>query len=206
MNTIVPNLLDPHIREFCFEIMPSAKPRFVAIVPEDGCEPLNCFNNVQRKVEIAGGRIQFGWAIWEWPRVYVEAEHHAVYAPADEREWIDLTPDQDGETHRLFIPDDSAVYDFENEGIRRDNLRKALSDDPLVRNFFSNAKAITAILNTIHGIGEVHVDFATAQRIHNLEDEKRKLIFDIGMKYTARNQRCFCGSGEKFKRCHGRAR
>lgn len=94
-----------HVLRFCRTLVPAARPLVVPILPRDGCELLDCFNNARRQVARDGGRIQLGWAIWEWAHVYVEAEHHAVYDPGNGQPWVDLTPSVDGETVRLFLAD-----------------------------------------------------------------------------------------------------
>jgi hypothetical protein len=109
-----PKATAPHVRAFCERISPGSKPVRLAIQPEPRCLPRECFSNVRQKVEKEGGRIRYGWAIWEWPRVFIEAEHHAVYE-APNGSWHDLTPlpPDDPESARLFLPDDAAVYDFD---------------------------------------------------------------------------------------------
>ncbi len=194
----------PQILRFCRRISNEAAPILLAIVPEEDCAPLDCFNNARKKVTRSGGRIVLGWAIWEWPGVYVEAEHHAVYEPAPGEPWRDLTPAQIPEiTTRLFLADSSADYDFENEGIRRDNHRLALKNDPLIQQFFRSAQRRNEIMNSIPGVGEVKVSPALARMVQSSEVENAHLTMALAMKYTPRNARCFCGSGEKFKRCHG---
>ncbi|MGJ0532785.1 hypothetical protein [Methylocystis sp.] len=67
------------------------------------------------------------------------AEHHAVYDSDSGEEWQDITPSQvEDISHRLFLPDDSATYDFDKEGIRRNNCRLTLTDDILVQQFFKS--------------------------------------------------------------------
>lgn len=107
---------------------------------------------------------------------------------------------------RLFLPDSTAAYDFENEGVRRDNHRQALTKDPLVARFFESARRHSEIMNSIPGIGEVQVTPAVARELQSVEYENAQITMALAMKYTPRNARCFCGSGEKFKRCHGQAR
>lgn len=194
-----------HVLRFCRSLAPGVRPQVVPILPQDRCEPLECFNNVRRQVSRDGGRIQLGWAIWEWPRVYIEAEHHVVYDPGDGQPWVDVTPSVDGETVRLFLPDDRATYDFENEGVRRDNIRHALNGDPNIRQLFSVSERLNEIMNSIPGVGEVKVPVSVARNIAALEEAKIQLIFQIGMKHTGRNETCFCRSGLKFKKCHGQA-
>jgi hypothetical protein len=201
-----PESISDQVRKLCARTSPDREPVSLPIRPDPDCEPLDCFEYVRRKVQREGGRIQCGWAIWEWPRVFVEAEHHAVYEPANGPPWVDITPSTFPEVRRLFLPDDTATYDFENEGILRDNIRLALSDDPLIQQFFNAAKDRLAILNAIPGIGQVSADALTAARLSAIEREQTRLIVALGMKYTSQGAPCFCGSGQKFKRCHGESR
>jgi hypothetical protein len=144
----------------------AAEPNFITITPEPSCDPNDCFECIRRKVTREGGRIQFGWSIWEWPHVYIEAEHHAVYEPPAGSPWKDITPAPSAEIrHPLFLPDNDATYDFESEGILRDNKRLALNDDPLIQELFAVAEKRVAILNSIPGVGAVCMDLETAQSL-----------------------------------------
>src|SRR5262250_2505520 len=117
-----PDTISPQVLDLCRGINPAAEPSFITITPEPGCVPNDCFECIKRKVAREGGRIQLGWSIWELPRVYVQAEHYAVYEPPAGPPWRDITPSALPEIRRrLFLPDDTAMYDFRNEGIRRDN-------------------------------------------------------------------------------------
>ena len=176
------------------------------IAPEPDCEPLDCFNNVRRKLEREGGRIQFGYAIWTWPHVLLEAEHHAVYEPPPGGDWRDITPARDPSIkRRLFLPDDTATYDFENEGVRKDNIRLALSNEPLIADFIAAAEERARIYNSIPGIGQVTTGAAILARIRAAEYAQAQAQFQLAMKHTGPNDPCFCESGRKFKRCHGRS-
>lgn len=199
-----PKTIDAAVSRLCAAINPEARPVYLEIKPDPDSESLDCFHNVRRKAEREGGEIQLGWAIWTWPRVFVEAEHHAVYL-SPEGQLIDTTPPQaHGITRRLFLPDAAAVYDFANEGVRRDNIRHALSNDPLIRSFFSAAERRTAILNAIPGIGMIAVDERIARQIAAAEEAVAQIQVQLAAKYTKPNDPCICGSGTKFKRCHGR--
>jgi SEC-C motif len=199
-----PDSISADVLDLCDRINPGVKPEYIIITPEEGCAANNCFDCVRQKVARNGGRIQFGWSIWKWPRVCVQAEHHAVYEPASGPPWLDITPSQGLEViRRLFLPDDRAVYDFGNEGTRRDNKRLALNNDPLIKEFFAAAEKRVAILNSIPGKGSIVIDGDTARRLSAAEEEKKRLVYSLGMKYTSQNALCFCSSGKKFKRCHG---
>ncbi|RFB88926.1 hypothetical protein B5K11_26200 [Rhizobium leguminosarum bv. trifolii] len=118
--------------------------------------------------------------------------------------WIDNTPSSlKNITHRLFVRDDTATYDFDNEGIRRDNQRHALARDPLIQAFFDSAKEYNKAMDRLLGIGEIQVSGPVARHIQMLQMENARLTVQLAMKYTPRNARCFCGSGRKFKQCHG---
>jgi hypothetical protein len=194
---------EQRVQVFCKTIS-SFSPILMAVAPRPDCEPLDCFFNVRRQVEKFGGEIRFGWSIWEWPRVYLEAEHHAVYDPGDGSPWVDVTPAPDRESYRLFLPDEAATYDFDRPGLRRDNIRKAISADPAIKEYFALSEEKTRMLNLVPGIGEVSVPESFARSLMYLEQRRGELSYRIGMKHTPRNAVCFCGSGQKFKHCHGR--
>jgi hypothetical protein len=196
--------LNPRTKEFCARIRSGARPQLMIIQPEPGCEPNNCFFSVRERVRRDGGRIQLGWAIWEWPRVYLEAERHAVFAPADGSPWLDISPAPGPEiTTRLFLPDDAAAeYDFANDGVRENIIREALAADDRIRAFFRLAEQIEELLNSHPGLGEITLKGENAIHFQRLQREQSSLMFALAMEYTPWNAPCFCGSGKKFKKCH----
>lgn len=156
MATKTPTAITESITKFIrTQIGVQAEPEFLAISPCPGCLPADCFLNVKKEMERNGGRIQFGWVIWEWPNVYIEAEHHAVYQPRDSSTIIDITPCMQGNARRLFVPDNSAQWDYENEGVLRDNIRFALVEDPIVDELFKSADKMSAFKNELPGVGKI---------------------------------------------------
>ena len=203
----VPSSITAEILDLCRELNAAAAPTFIRITSAPGADVNDCFATVRRKVEGEGGRIQFGWAIWEWPNVFIEAEHHAVYEPPGGPPWLDISPAPQPEiARRLFLPDDTATYDFKDEGIRRDNVRRALTDDPLIQEFFRLAEERTTILNGVPGIGVVTLEGAGAERFQRNQQRSAEIQFQLAIKYTPQGAPCPCGSGLKFKRCHGQPR
>jgi hypothetical protein len=92
----------------------------------------DCFKDVERQVAENGGEIIYGWQIWEWPRMMIEGEFHAVWrSPGGEI--IDITIKPDGEERILFIPDPTRVY----SGRQLDNIRLALWDYHLVHEYIA---------------------------------------------------------------------
>jgi len=180
----------------------------MVIQPESGWEPNECFLCVRERVRRDGGRIQLGWSIWEWPGVCLEAERHAVFAPADDSPWLDISPSPVPEiTTRLFLPDDAAAeYDFANDGVREDNIREALAADDRIKDLFRLAEQKSALLNSLPGFGKITLKGENAihfQRLQRLQREQSSLIEALAMEYTPRNAPCFCRSGKEFGKCHG---
>jgi hypothetical protein len=205
--TGTPTSITSTVLDFCRHVNPAGLPLYVTITPAKGCRANDCFGCVKEKLERDGGRIQFGWAIWEWPGVYIEAEHHAVYDSQTGPPLLDITPSQLSQVRRrLFLPDDNAFYDFENEGVRRDNIRSALTDDVLIQQFFAAASEKSRVWNTVPGVGVVSLDRETCERLERLERDLGRVFYDLAIKYTPRGALCFCDSGKKFKRCHGQSR
>ncbi len=199
-----PDTISAPVQELCRQINPHAAPIFLTIKADPGCVPNDCFDCVRRKIAREGGRIQFGWCIWEWPRVFIEAEHHAVYEPPTGPPWLDISPAaQPPATRRLFLSDDAATYAIENEDTRRDNVRRALTDDPLVQEFFRLAEERNAILNAIPGVGKVTLQGEAATRFQRNHQRAAEIEFQLALKNSPQGAPCPCGSGLKFKRCHG---
>jgi hypothetical protein len=121
--------------------------------------------------------------LWEWPRVFIEAEHHAVYEPAQGLAWVDITPCAEGSRQRLFLPDDNATYDFRDEQIRRDNIRMALSDDPDIDEFFKAARRRTDFYNRLPGVGMVPISRLEQREFEKLDRRVARAVDTLGAKY-----------------------
>ena len=59
--------------------------------PLPEAEEMDCFVNVEQAIAKNGGRAVYGWAIWQVPGVYIEAEFHCVWEN-DAGEMLDVTP------------------------------------------------------------------------------------------------------------------
>lgn len=116
--TTPPAITDP-VKDFASKLGSEA-PRFVLVVND----PLGlygwCSDGVLEKMKNAGGAIRFGWNIWEWPRVLLTGEFHAVWDdPAGEL--IDITPKPHGETRIVFVADPTYPenFDFDKRPLNR---------------------------------------------------------------------------------------
>jgi hypothetical protein len=181
--TVPSTITDQVIALIKTKLNPSAKPQYVTITPGPGCMPSDCFANVQKRIAKEGGGIQFGWAVWEWPGVYLEAEHHAVYVPPDSTSFIDITPCTERSSRRLFVPHDTATWDFENEGVLRDNLRFALIDDPLVDDLFKAAARRVAFMNELPGVGMIKIHASEDKTLQKLVNRVARASEALAEKY-----------------------
>lgn len=157
-----------HVRDFCHDVAPGISPVLVVVSPRLGCQILECFHNVKNEINRVGGRIMFGWAIWEWPGIMIEAEHHSVLADNDSCTLIDVTPCQIDSPQRCFLQDNSATFDFNSAGIRLVNIRRPLIDDPDVMEFISSADCYDRFMNEIPGYGNMTLTGRQAQEFKNI--------------------------------------
>lgn len=100
--TTPPAISEP-IRDFCAHLEPNAEPIYVDHLQDDDADMGRCYVNVAAFCKRFGGEIQPGWAIWELPRIYMTAEHHAVVKLADGT-LRDITPQLGNEKRILFLP------------------------------------------------------------------------------------------------------
>jgi hypothetical protein len=198
VNTITPEKITGQVMRLCEIILPSAKPAYVPVHTHRDCALNECFLNVRAAVSHAGGTIAFGWVIWIWPRVLIEAEHHAVWELPDGR-LVDITPKAHGEQRILFLRDDRATFDF--EGLRRrDNVRLPLSSNPAVRTYIDASAALVALIEA-HSVGrEIAFDRQEIQPIADRVLRAQHTIYDLFLKAS---DLCTCGSQRQVRKCCG---
>ncbi|MCZ7555770.1 MAG: SEC-C domain-containing protein [Bacteroidia bacterium] len=198
-----PLLISDAILGFCRKIVPGEEPIYVDVRPVKDGERMDCFPIVEKWIEKKGGCAAYGWLIWELPTVYVEAEFHSMWESEDGT-LLDLTPKIFGCNTVLFLRDRNMRY----ENKQTDNIRLALMDHAAVHTLLAMAAREFEIMNRgdrakMHGeielIGVEAEEFKNVhyKRIQALE-EIRKLIPSM-----SRNDLCICGSGKKYKKCHG---
>jgi SEC-C motif-containing protein len=172
----------------------------------------DCYANVRASVERDGGRMQHGWAVWQHAHLFIEAERHAVHAPGEGMQWLDRTPHTlpDGNQCAtiLFIANDDAMYDFDAP-ILRDNVRVPLVDDSRVSRALKMFSESTDVMNSVPGVN-VALPAAVSKRVLQLQSRAALLLAEAMQpvrptkaKKVGRNDPCPCGSGKKYKKCHG---
>ena len=188
--TTTPVRISEQVVRFCKRLDPRQTPIFVPVIPSLGIRADHCFYDVQRKVRVEGGRVQYGWTIWEKPGVLLEAEFHAIWVSPN-NELIDVTPKVDGEQQILFLPDTDRVW----EGEMVDNVRFLLLDNDYTRQLIRYSEARFRLRKKHWRDGESVIPFDEVQQF-----ERQYGMHNVKL---GRNDPCYCGSGKKYKKCHG---
>ncbi len=195
--TKTPEQISYFIKKCCKKIVPYVNLVWVQVNPEGWCQQNECFNNVKEKVMRDGGSIQYGWNIWEWKNVFVEAEFHSVWHYNNDL--IDITPKMNNENKILFLIDDIRNYN----GRRIDNMRFPLSKDRVITDYIKIAQILfNFIENGSHDDDPLISTFNRddAKTISMLKDSLQKMLYE-GL---TENDPCFCGSIKKYKNCHSK--
>lgn len=198
MHTRTPSVVDKHIQRLIAKTAAGLEPVRLPVTPHADAVHAECYANVEARVAAEGGTVQYGWQIWEWPHVLVEAEFHAVWrSPTGELR--DITPRHDAETEILFLPDARRTY----KGVPIDNVRMAIRDDLIVHDFIAAAEEMTRLRlrsGKDRGNGYISLPAKEAERLMKLQGITEQML-SAGLRA---NDQCACGSGSKYKRCHGK--
>lgn len=216
----------------CKKVDPASSPVYIPCRPVSWAVKNNCFNDVPKYVERnAGCKMVYGWTIWEWAEVWVEAEFHAVVW--DGEKMVDVMP-HDGESEIMFLPD---MQGKTFTGNVVPNVMVAISDDPYVRAYMEAASEmndIRAKIATEHRQPNSRelAQFQNTARLQlalyqsrgiSVQEVMEEALGQVMMpphmpgarfqmrrptgsgpqvQRVGRNELCPCGSGKKFKHCH----
>jgi hypothetical protein len=196
------------IREICTKVS-SHEPVFVPVRPGEGCEKRDCHRNVPQVIESHGGDMVTGWIVWETPGFGLEFEFHAIWQSPD-GDWCDVTPQADGETQILFLPDPEKQFDFTGETLHY-NRCFPLSDDPDVvqlvayqQQFVERQMRVSTEIRLGKKPPSAYADLFRAMLTETIPDHLPAPLDDLLSRQsprTGRNDPCYCGSGKKFKKC-----
>ncbi len=122
-----------------------------------------------------------GWAIWEVPGVFIEAEFHAVWRNGA-GELIDLTPRAIATERITFLPDPNRKY----LGRQVDNVRKALVNDIDVTRYLRGASRTFHIKNAgdlANQHGTIELSTVAYLELRKVEKEMAKLYLRLCRRY-----------------------
>lgn len=139
-----PKLIKPYVISFSRQVMgkDDAMPFYIPCAPLHDFPHNECFSLVESYVELHGGNMVLGWAIWEHPKLFIEAEFHAVWCAPD-GSYLDISPRSHDVQRVLFIPDVRKKY----YGTQVDNIRKSLTKDKNVKHFLFLRSEFFHLLN-----------------------------------------------------------
>jgi len=199
IDMIVPEEIDGLVELFCPKIVSSQRSVFVPVLPESYSLPNHCFPNVEEKSRKDGGSIEYGWQIWMWPKVFIEAEFHAVWKSPEES-LIDITPKVPPYEKTLFLSDKKKEY----RGQQIDNIRKNISNNQLVDLYINVFECIFLIKNAGSRSTQNEVALSGGElELFRFLSEAGLTLQNMLKQGISRNDNCFCGSGQNLKTAVG---
>lgn len=133
-----PDINHPEVKKLCERLSPGIACVLLKVESIKGAIENECFQNVQKAIDLHGGEIKYGWKLLEsLPNLKLEAEFHAVWINSHgvlHEVSLPPTPETDSV---LFLPSDSLSYN----GKQVDNIHVPLTDDPLVIDYIEMEKA-----------------------------------------------------------------
>lgn len=175
------SLSDAHTHELCQRAVPGGCAVLVPHTPLAGKPLMECFSIVDDYIALHGGTAVVGWAIWEVPGVYIEAEFHTVWQAPD-GVLHDLTPRPKAFESILFLPDPTRHY----TGLQVDNIRQALVDDRDVYRYLHLVTRMFALTNAgdlATQYGEISLPPKAAKEYGKVADELSKLHPRLAKRY-----------------------
>ncbi|MNC06827.1 hypothetical protein D3C75_543500 [compost metagenome] len=182
MNHTVPaSPASPHTQKICQQILANVNAVWVKSEPLPGAPEKECFQIVADHVVRHGGKAITGWAIWEVPGVYIEAEYHSIWQDAD-GVLHDLTPYPHKFDKILFLPDHTRPYC----GRQMDNFRQAVVNDRDVYRWLYLAKRCFELTNAgdlADQHGEIRLAPKAAKEYWKIMGELSKLQSRLDRRY-----------------------
>lgn len=170
MRGTTPRAISDPVRELCRELAQDAQPQYLQVTAEQGAQADDSFAIVERHVERHGGSARYGWRIWEWPGVMIEAELHAVWEDSAQQ-LHDLTPAPQPVDKILFLPDPARAPN----GKPLNNVRRALSPAPEIQKYIQAADAEFELMNResrAEQYGEITLSGGDAQELIAIQRAK----------------------------------
>ena len=175
-----------------------AAPTIVPVQKVPTAKALHCFWNVDAHAAEHGGAAIFGWAIFEWPHLFWEAQHHAVWRdPAGQL--IDITPPAaPGTRETLFVEDAGAFFDIELDG-PQDTHRFPLVDWQELDSYSRYKDLIPPRMARVAPAKRAS-DRMLCNLIKAQKSSKEAMLVRLA-NHLGPLDRCFCGSEKEFGSC-----
>ncbi|HEA18686.1 MAG TPA: hypothetical protein ENH88_20005 [Pseudoalteromonas prydzensis] len=170
--------------------------RKIPVQPEPDAKFLNCLDNVTSYIEKNGGSVQFGWIFSCLGNISIKMTAHAVVKTPD-NSLVCVTPNEYRTGLLKFAPDCS-VENFIQNNFLPTKFVPLIDDQSLSEYIGIEAEQDKLRLDNLGIIAQ-----------SDLEQFKMRAsllypaILSLAKKYTGRNDQCYCGSGNKSKKCCG---
>lgn len=196
----VPGEITPEVELLLDTMQVDYDPELVPVKPEEYSQPDACYDNVAEKVTRDGGKIHYGWAVWQNTHI-IEAEHYAVWETPD-GDLVDVSPNRHEAAVIMFIPDDQPIN---NELMAIPNVRVNISGSRLIDDFI----LLSETVDKLYGLS-IYTDedklwlpesvLSTVDTLNQYRLGAEQLYMSGGKAEGP----CYCGSKKTYKACHGR--
>jgi len=178
-----PDRILPYVERFAREITPAVQTPdlfFVEPLEPSHYKPivgLDPFALVESHIQVSGGSRLNGWAIWERPSLYLEAEFTAVWLSPEQLPAYLPTPGHRA-TRMLFLPDPHR----KTNGDYVDNKRRSLTKDKRVNEYLRLSAERIALLRKA-GLRTSDQVIAKTDEMRRIENDIRQLLRQINERY-----------------------
>jgi hypothetical protein len=170
---------------------------YVPIKTESTSIKSECYNNVAKKIQVDGGRIRYGWAIYD-NDFFIEAEKHAIWE-SPTGSLIDVSVSNSKNINQIMF-----MIDDVNDGVFVPNIRYNYSGLKMIDDYFIMYDILDAlVLHYASESTEVKGKFIFPSPLREIA---RTLIFCIPQfahHISTYKHSCFCGSEKLYDNCHG---
>lgn len=198
MKLISPTDTDRFIEEILTKIGSEYEPEQVPVIVESYAKPHNCYLNVEEKIKRDGGKVHYGWTIYQ-SDILCEAERHAVWENED-GDLIDITPRKIDFKQIMFVPDNDFIYN----GQLVDNIRINLTVNPIVDDFIIVCENLEKLYTFGQRVDDEQLDIPAPVGKLIYEYENLKAAYFTYIRSGGRpNSKCLCGGKKNYNNCHG---
>lgn len=198
MKIISPTETDKFVEKLLAKIGSEYEPEQVPVIIEPYAKLHNCYPSVDEKVKRDGGKVHYGWTIYQ-SDLLCEAERHAVWENED-GDLVDITPREIDLKQIMFVSDNDFVY----TGQLVDNIRVNLTDNPIVDDFITVCENLEKLYTFGQRIDDEQLNMPppVAKLIYEYENLKGAYLTYIHSGGRP-NSKCICGGLKNYKNCHG---
>lgn len=196
----VPGAITPEVELLLDTMQVDYDPELVPVRPEEYSQHDACYDNVAEKVKRDGGKLHYGWVVWQSKHI-IEAEHYAVWEnPAGDL--VDVSPNKLGAETIMFIPDNQPIN---NNLMAIPNVRVNTTNSRLIDDFI----LLSETVDKLYGLS-IYTDedklwlpesvLSTVDTLNQYRLGAEQLYMSGGKAEGP----CYCGSKKTYKACHGR--